>query len=174
METRICRDTGLIVREDGAIFEEINGEQVRKHTRVNAYGYEEFQYHGKFYRVHRIVANAFLENPENKPTVDHINHDRLDNRACNLRHATWKEQAENRKNVLDFKEKYGGNSKDIAIRHQVYLDKRDDILERAKTRRDSKKEELRTWQREYRKRMKDQGFAYRRCPDGKRRWVKVS
>ena len=46
----------------------------------------------KNFRVHRLVALAFIPNPENKPEVDHINHIRNDNRACNLR---WLTHAEN-------------------------------------------------------------------------------
>lgn len=46
--------------------------------------------------VHRIVADNFLLNPDNKPTVDHINRKRDDNRLCNLRWATHKEQGENK------------------------------------------------------------------------------
>lgn len=50
----------------------------------------------KNYSIHRLVAEAFIENPENKPTVDHINRDKLDNTLENLRWATYSEQQLNK------------------------------------------------------------------------------
>lgn len=49
----------------------------------------------KWYRVSRLVAEAFIPNPENKPEVDHINRNRADNRADNLRWVTRLENVNN-------------------------------------------------------------------------------
>ena len=48
--------------------------------------------------VHIFEALAFLPNSENKPTIDHINQDKKDNRLENLRWATYSEQAKNKNN----------------------------------------------------------------------------
>lgn len=45
--------------------------------------------------VHRIVAEAFIPNTDNKPHIDHINTNRLDNRPENLRWCTRQENSNN-------------------------------------------------------------------------------
>ena len=47
------------------------------------------------YTIHRLVALAFIPNPDNKPIIDHIR-DRLDNSVSNLRWATYTENNYNR------------------------------------------------------------------------------
>ena len=44
--------------------------------------------------LHRIIAKLFVPNPDNLPCVDHINENRYDNRAANLRWCTAEQNQE--------------------------------------------------------------------------------
>jgi hypothetical protein len=45
--------------------------------------------------IHRLIALAFIPNPENKTCIDHKNNDKKDNKIINLRWCTTKENSMN-------------------------------------------------------------------------------
>ena len=65
---------------------------------------------GKMFRVHRLVAAAFIPNPENKPCIDHIDGDRANNHADNLR---WVTYLENNNNPITKKRLSENNAKNM-------------------------------------------------------------
>jgi hypothetical protein len=69
--------------------------KMRKNT-INKYGYVNINLYDRKinvgFQIHRLVAEAFLKNPENKKTVNHINHIKDDNNVDNLEWATYSEQ----------------------------------------------------------------------------------
>ena len=46
--------------------------------------------------IHRLIGNAYIPNPENKPCIDHKDHNRQNNDISNLRWVTHSENNRNR------------------------------------------------------------------------------
>jgi hypothetical protein len=65
--------------------------------------------------VHRLVANAFLENHENKPVVNHKDGNKLNNLYTNLE---WNTYSENNKHAYDNNLNPKGSGKPNALLHE--------------------------------------------------------
>jgi len=60
----------------------------------------------KYFLLHRLLAIAYIDNPEGKTTVDHKDRNRLNNNLDNLRWATRTEQKANQKAYSNTGHKY--------------------------------------------------------------------
>lgn len=80
----------------------IDGHVINKHSgreqkyNYNTKGYPRVIIGGKRYFVHRLVAEKYVPNPENKPQVNHIDGDKTNNCADNLE---WVTNRENRQHA---------------------------------------------------------------------------
>ena len=79
-------------------------------------GYKMTRLSGELFTVHRLVAQTFIPNPEDKPYVNHINCNKLDNNIENLEWVTQKENAAAHKKQISHPRKV------------VQLDKDDNII----------------------------------------------
>ena len=62
-------------------------------------GYRQVTLNRKAYYKHRLIGLQFLPNTDNLPDIDHINHDKTDNRLINLR---WISKSKNTKNKTSY------------------------------------------------------------------------
>ena len=86
-----------IVYPDGTVFTRIRRIFLKQAVSKSGYHRVCLYRDGKQkkFSVHRLVAQAFIPNPDNKPFIDHINRNTHDNRVENLRWVTALENSQN-------------------------------------------------------------------------------
>lgn len=62
------------------------------------------------FNIHRLVAEAFIPNPDDKPQIDHIDRNKENNNVENLR---WVDQSENNYNRAPMSSKKANSEKPI-------------------------------------------------------------
>lgn len=91
-------------------------------TRKNKYGYITVCLYtrqvGRTCMLHRLIADAFIDNPMHKPFIDHINTIKDDNRIENLRWVTAKENCNNPLSLKHIKESSKLVSNRIEVRKE--------------------------------------------------------
>jgi len=94
---------GYYISETGTVYSTKTGEWRERKLQTSYRGYKMVEIRDSsnkpfFKSVHRIVANAFIPNPENKPQVNHIDGNKTNNDVCNLE---WCTEAENTAHAIE-------------------------------------------------------------------------
>lgn len=113
---------GIMVRSDGMVLVPANYRSKEHWTygSKSKRGYLRVRISNKEYLVHRLVAETFIPNDENKPQVDHINHkEKTNNDISNLRWVTAQENTLNRGNTVEI----GHRSIDFASEKEYNYDR---------------------------------------------------
>ncbi len=89
--------SGYTIREDGVVTSRF-GRGITHQISRNGYVRVELWQSGsgKKYLVHRLLAEAFIPNPQGFATVNHIDGDKLNNALSNLE---WASQSDNQKHA---------------------------------------------------------------------------
>ena len=69
------------------------GKYLKHH--LSSHGYPMVRMNQKSHNVHRLLAVHYIENPDNKPEVDHIDRDKTNHKLNNLRWVTRSENGQN-------------------------------------------------------------------------------
>ena len=74
-----------------------SNHRILKETFSKGNGYIIITLNRRHYLKHRLIALQFIPNPDNLPFIDHINHDRTDNRISNIRWVSHLQNDNNRR-----------------------------------------------------------------------------
>jgi len=88
MEKDIKNFEDYTINKLGMVWSKRNSKYLSKRI---CNGYETINICGKVFTVHRLVAETFIPNPDNKPYVNHIDSKKLNNKVENLEWVTQKE-----------------------------------------------------------------------------------
>lgn len=115
------KETNYEISDMGEVFNLKTNRQLKGTYARNEYHSVQLTIEGKpkSFMTHRLVANAFIPNPNNYLFVDHINRDKHDNRAENLR---WVSHEENMKNRTTHIEKRVSDLTPEQIKEEEWTD----------------------------------------------------
>ena len=115
-------DTGIVFRNDKELKSNPRGVITKNGTRYLAVNISIYDDNGKYvkqiqYYVHRLVAETFIENPNNLSDVDHIDCNKENNHVDNLRWYTRQQNLARNSlpegTIVEHKNKHGNPTKYI-------------------------------------------------------------
>lgn len=122
------QETNYSITEDAHLYNDITGRELKGTYSTNEYHSVQLVINGKpkTFMFHRLVAEAFCENPNGYTIVDHIDRNKRNDNASNLR---WVDTFTNAKNISSKlyrkKQKYLGDFTEknwkIVYNHPEYM-----------------------------------------------------